>query len=215
MNGLDPKTSVAVCETQPLVIEGVKAVLQSCPDLAFSWAEDSLRAAVVKVRTHTPEILLIDKGLGIYAVLHWLAELARMSTPPAAVVWGASITEAEALRFVQGGARGILRKAASGEVLVTCLRSVASGTSWMEDSLFRESQKLPRQSHSDLTPRENQVLQLVEQGLKNIEIARELGIRPSTVKIHVKHIFEKTGIRGRYGLALSGLKEKGLLTLSA
>ena len=36
-----------------------------------------------------------------------------------------------------------------------------------------------------------------------------LGICPGTVKIHLKHIFEKTGVRGRYGLALSGLKEKG------
>ena len=41
--------------------------------------------------------------------------------------------------------------------------------------------------------------------------AEALGIRTGTVKIHLKHIFEKTGIRGRYGLALSGLKHKGLL----
>jgi DNA-binding NarL/FixJ family response regulator len=47
--------------------------------------------------------------------------------------------------------------------------------------------------------------------MKNKEIAHELAIRPGTVKIHLKHIFEKTGIRGRYGLALAGLKEKGPL----
>ena len=52
---------------------------------------------------------------------------------------------------------------------------------------------------------------LVEQGLKNRDIGAQLGIRPGTVKIHLKHIFEKTGIRGRYGLALSGLQQKGLL----
>jgi DNA-binding NarL/FixJ family response regulator len=58
-----------------------------------------------------------------------------------------------------------------------------------------------------------QVRELVERGLKNKDIALALGIRTGTVKIHLKHIFEKTGIHGRYGLALSGLKEKGLLTL--
>jgi DNA-binding CsgD family transcriptional regulator len=47
--------------------------------------------------------------------------------------------------------------------------------------------------------------------MKNKDIGDVLGIRTGTVKIHLKHIFEKTGIRGRYGLALSGLKEKGLL----
>jgi two-component system nitrate/nitrite response regulator NarL len=59
------------------------------------------------------------------------------------------------------------------------------------------------------------VLELVEQGCKNKEIASELGIRPGTVKIHLKHIFEKTGVRGRYGLALSGLRERGLVSVPA
>jgi DNA-binding NarL/FixJ family response regulator len=51
--------------------------------------------------------------------------------------------------------------------------------------------------------------------MKNKDIAIALGIRTGTVKIHVKHIFEKTGIRGRYGLALSGLKQKGLMAAGA
>jgi DNA-binding NarL/FixJ family response regulator len=68
-----------------------------------------------------------------------------------------------------------------------------------------------RRSRSNLTPREQQVVELVEQGLKNKEIAREMGIRPGTVKIHLKHIFEKTGVRGRFGLALAGLQDKGFL----
>jgi DNA-binding NarL/FixJ family response regulator len=68
-----------------------------------------------------------------------------------------------------------------------------------------------RTGRSALTPRELQVMDLVERGYKNREIGQSLGIRTGTVKIHLKHIFEKTGIRGRYGLALSGLKHKGLL----
>ncbi|NUN00693.1 MAG: response regulator transcription factor, partial [Bryobacteraceae bacterium] len=83
---------------------------------------------------------------------------------------------------------------------------VSAGTNWMEDAVFRELPRRERHGRTDLTPREAQVLELVEQGLKNKEIARELGIRPGTVKIHLKHIFEKTGVKGRYGLALSGLK---------
>ncbi|MEP6961703.1 MAG: response regulator transcription factor, partial [Acidobacteriota bacterium] len=133
----------------------------------------------------------------------------------AIVVWGVSITEAEALRFLQAGARGILRKTAGAQALISCLRTVAAGRSWMEDCVFRDASRPDRYPRSGLTAREQQVLELVEQGFKNKEIAMDLGIRPGTVKIHLKHIFEKTGVRGRYGLALSGLRDRGLVSLPA
>ena len=85
----------------------------------------------------------------------------------------------------------------------------------MEDCVFKDMGRVDRYPRSELTPREQQVLELVEQGFKNKDIATELGIRPGTVKIHLKHIFEKTGVRGRYGLALNGLKDRGVLSLTA
>jgi len=118
------------------------------------------------------------------------------------------------LRLLQAGAKGIVRKSAELNSLLACLRTVSENRCWMEDCVFRDSLRTERGARSELTPRELQVLELVEQGFKNKEIAVELGIRPGTVKIHLKHIFEKTGIRGRYGLALSGLKEKGLLSMA-
>ena len=65
-----------------------------------------------------------------------------------------------------------------------------------------------------LTERQSQIANMIADGYKNQEIAKELGIRPGTVKIHLKHIFEKTGVRGRYGLALSVMKEKGVIEMS-
>jgi DNA-binding NarL/FixJ family response regulator len=85
----------------------------------------------------------------------------------------------------------------------------------MEECVFRESARPEGYPRSELTPREHQVLELVEQGFKNKEIALELGISSGTVKIHLKHIFEKTGVRGRYGLAISGLKDKGLVSIAS
>jgi DNA-binding NarL/FixJ family response regulator len=192
----------------------LRSILQDSLDLEFAGATDSLLAAAEIVRQSRPSLILLDKGFGSQAVQQWLSELKVSLAGTAVIVWGGSITEPEALRFLQAGVRGIIRKTASPELLMNCLKSVAAGSNWMEDSLFREYSRPERYPRSDLTPREQQVLELVERGLKNKEIAKELGIRPGTVKIHLKHIFEKTGVRGRYGLALSGLKEKGDLELA-
>ena len=208
-----PRKAVVVVETQPITSEGIRSVLSGCDDLQFLRSVDTLTGAADIVRALAPDLLLVDKSFGSQALLDWLGELRAVQAPTHLVVWGSSITEPEALRLLQIGVKGILRKNSSAATLLTCLRAVASGANWMEDALFRESNRHERYPRSELTPREHQVLELVEQGLKNKEIARDLGIRPGTVKIHLKHIFEKTGVRGRYGLALTGLKEKGILEM--
>jgi two-component system, NarL family, nitrate/nitrite response regulator NarL len=207
---------VSVCDTQPVTAEGVRTLLAGSADMRFAEVTDSLAQAQEMVRRTTPDVLMIDKAFGMQAILEWLADLKTDELKPTAiVVWGVSVTEAEALRFLQAGARGILRKTAGIPVVLACLRTVALGRSWMEDCVFRDSARADRYPRSELTAREQQVLELVEQGFKNKEIANDLGIRPGTVKIHLKHIFEKTGVRGRYGLALNGLKDRGLVSVPA
>ncbi|MEZ5401633.1 MAG: response regulator transcription factor [Bryobacteraceae bacterium] len=200
---------VVVCDTQPITAEGVRASLSGCADLDFLGATASLTDAWALARDRGADLMVVDKSFGSQTLLQWLGEMRSQQPSIAIVVWGNSITEPEALRLLQAGVRGILRKNADRDTLITCLRSVAGGVNWMEDTLFREAPRNERYPRSELTPREQQVLELVEQGLKNKEIARELGIRPGTVKIHLKHIFEKTGVRGRYGLALTGLRDRG------
>jgi two-component system, NarL family, nitrate/nitrite response regulator NarL len=218
MNGMNEqyrKTTVAICDTQPITAEGLRTLLAPSPDLECTETVNSLESATALVAARPPGIMILDKGFGMRAVLDWIHDLKMGDPTPAVAVWGVSMTEAEALRLLQAGARGIIRKTAELASLLSCLRTVAGGKTWMEDCVFRDSVRSDGYPRSELTPREHQVLELVEQGFKNKEIALELGIRPGTVKIHLKHIFEKTGVRGRYGLAISGLKEKGIVSIAS
>ncbi|HYO82730.1 MAG TPA: response regulator transcription factor, partial [Bryobacteraceae bacterium] len=162
----------------------------------------SLEGLAHQVITESPAIVVVDKVFGVPVVIEWLANYGRTCKP---VVWGSAMSDSEALRFLKSGARGVIRKTAETDSLLACFDAVAAGETWMEDVLFQNSSRCsdPR---SGLTPREQEVLELVEQGYRNKDIARELGIQPGTVKIHMKHIFEKTGVRGRFSLALSGLR---------
>jgi two-component system nitrate/nitrite response regulator NarL len=204
-------TTVAICDTEPIAIEGVRALLDARRDMMLVGTESSIGSGMDMLKNLKPALVIIDKSFGQHAVLAWI-EAANEGT--AVVVWGSPMNGAEAVRFMQSGARGVVRKTAGLESMLDCFQSVANGRTWLEQSLLSDSERLPRRNRTNLTPREQEVLDLVEQGMKNKDIAAQMGIRPGTVKIHLKHIFEKTGIHGRYGLALNGLKEKGLLNIS-
>jgi DNA-binding NarL/FixJ family response regulator len=206
--------TVTICDTEPIAIAGVRALLESQPNLLLAGTENCVSSGLEMVRNLKPAIVIIDKAFGVHSVLDWISKSAVASDTTAVVVWGSSMHGAEAVRFMQSGARGVLRKTAGLESMLECMLAVASGRTWLEQSLLSDSERLPRRTRTGLTPREREVLDLVEQGMKNKDIAGQMGIRPGTVKIHLKHIFEKTGIHGRYGLALNGLKEKGLLTMT-
>jgi DNA-binding NarL/FixJ family response regulator len=211
MNPLPAPKTIVVCDMQPIVIEGVRLLLETSPDLRFGGSVGTLLAAMELVRSSRPTVLLMDKSLGFQPIVDWLPGLRGGKT--SAVVWGAALTNAEALRLVQAGVRGILQKTAPLDSIMSCLRAAADGVTWMPTTIYRSPEQEPR-TRSNLTNREQQVVELVERGMRNKEIAHELGIRTGTVKIHLKHIFEKTGCKGRYGLAISGLREKSGLEMS-
>jgi DNA-binding NarL/FixJ family response regulator len=206
-------TTVAICDFEPIAIEGLRALLESA-GLPVVAGETTLCEGMDAVRRLQPSLLIVDKILGMQPVTDWISALRKEQPNTAIAVWSAAISEPEAIRLLQAGAQGVVRKTAAVEDVMSCIRAVAAGGTWMEGALLSDASKPVHHARSPLTVREMQVMDLIQLGMRNKEIGVHLGIQTGTVKIHMKHIFEKTGIRGRYGLALSGLKEKGLLTLA-
>jgi DNA-binding NarL/FixJ family response regulator len=206
--------TLVVCDTEPIAIEGLRNLLEPINDFRIVAAENSLPEAMQAARDLAPSVFLLDKAFGIQPVMDCLKEIRHSGRTTSSIIWGVALSEAESVRFLQAGCAGIVRKTAPLVTLVECLQTVATGSNWMENEVTRGWDR-GANARCALTARELQVRELVERGMKNKEIAVSLGIRTGTVKIHLKHIFEKTGIHGRYGLALSGLKEKGLLSQPA
>src|SRR5271157_1571921 len=196
-------------------MEGLRSLLESAHGFRVIATETSLGDGMDAVRELQPAVLVVDKTFGIEAVMECLRALRHTDFRTAAVVWSGALSGAEAMRLLQAGATGVVHKTARLDTLLDCIRQVAGGSTWMEENLVAMQDRPVRIGRSALTARELQVMELVERGMRNKDIAIALGIRIGTVKIHVKHIFEKTGIRGRYGLALSGLKQKGLRAMGA
>ncbi len=206
--------TVVICDTEPVAMAGLQSLLENVSGVSVLAAENSISAGMKAVSELSPTLVIVDKALGSQPVFDWIAGLRVSHRGAAVLVWGA-LSEAEAVRFLQAGVSGIVRKSASLQTLLRCILALAAGSAWVDESLLPAPGRSARASNSPLSAREGQVMELVERGFKNKEIGANLGIQTGTVKIHLKHIFEKTGIRGRYSLALSGFKEKASIAADA
>lgn len=196
------RISVLVYESQPIVVEGLQKVLAETSDLAFAGAVSHTAEALEIIQRDQPKLFLVDASTGLSSALRLLTHL-KSAPGTSAVLWVLDLPEMDALRALQMGARGIVKKTAPIATLLGCLRHVASGQMWMEQT-EQVTEFLQRKQTSRLTPREKEVVRLICRGLRNKQIADTLHITPGTVKVHLMHIFEKTGLKDRLALAVHG-----------
>ena len=205
------RLTVFACESQPIVLEGLAKVLAACDDLDYVGGAAGLPDALDALRRQQPNIILIGQAAGLKVILQFISDVRNTSSTCQPVLWVNDLAEIDCFRALQLGARGILKKTLPVESLVECLRSVGRGDVWIEGSLSDQVVgALDRRSAPRLTPREKEIVHHVCGGLKNKEIAEALHITAGTVKVHLMHIFEKTGVRDRFELAVHGRRMLGV-----
>jgi DNA-binding NarL/FixJ family response regulator len=114
------------------------------------------------------------------------------------------------------GAYGVIPKEAGPELLLRCLRKVASGLRLLPHAIWditlRKGHKsAPRGTlenlQTALSVRERQIMQLVCEGLSNKEIGRQLHVSGGTITVHLHRIYQKLGIQNRTALAALASRE--------
>jgi two-component system nitrate/nitrite response regulator NarL len=198
---------VFACEPQPIVSEGLARVLGRSGDLEYIGSAPTARESLEAVRQTRPDILLVDQTGGLKAVFQFISDVRSTWADCKPVLWIHEMAEVDCFRALQVGARGILKKTMPVEAVLECMRSVHGGNVWIEHSISEKTAGPERRLR--LTPRERDIVHHVCGGLKNREIALALAITPGTVKVHLMHIFEKTGVKDRFELAVHGRRMLG------
>lgn len=198
------------CEPQPVVLEGLAKVLGESAEIRLAGHSTVLAGAAEAVGALNPDIVLVDQSYGLKPIFQFVGQI-RPAVPDAkTVLWITDLAEVEVFRALQLGARGILLKTLPVASLLECIRAVAGGHVWIENSISHQMAGfLNRPNRPRLTPRERDIVRFVCRGLKNKQVAEELMITPGTVKVHLMHIFEKTGVKDRYELAIHGRRLLG------
>lgn len=137
-----------------------------------------------------------------------LSHLSPPYPPPATVPTLALIrgSYAEAKAAIASGYRGYLTQDSDPQLLPKALRAIANGEVWAERKVISEFVEI--KNVSKLTQRELEVQSLLEQGLSNQEIAKQLNISVSTVKAHITSLLDKLNAKSRLELATRRTKNQ-------
>jgi DNA-binding NarL/FixJ family response regulator len=185
--------------------------LEGIEDLRLVGASQVIDEALEAISDLKPNIILFDQTVGNKAAFELIPKIRLRSVHSHTILWVTTVTEVESFRALQSGVRGILKKTLPVSSIIECLRAVGKGNIWIENSIsnqvvgFLNRRNLPR-----LTPREYEIVALICRGMKNKQIADALSITIGTVKVHLMHIFEKTGVKDRFELALEAHKLVGI-----
>jgi DNA-binding NarL/FixJ family response regulator len=205
-------TVVVIADDEPLVVEGVRTVLEAAGITVAGTAHNG-HDALAHVERHRPEVALLDlhmPGLGGLAVAERLSAASPLTRALVLTSFG---DQGNVLSAVQAGAAGFVLKTCAPEELVTAVKAVAAGEAYLSPVVTRmvlglvAPESAPRRRDAvervaKLAAREREVLDLVAEGLSNAEIAGRAHMSEATVKTYVSRVLAKLGCANRVQAAM-------------
>jgi two-component system nitrate/nitrite response regulator NarP len=201
-------TRVLIADDHPIMLSGIEAILR---DSEFSVVAKLTDGAAVleSLSTTRPEILILDVQMPERTGLDVLRTLRSRGDQRPIVLLTASLDDSGLLEAIQLGVNGIILKDGAQSLLLRCLEDVRNGRRWIEKSLLERALEISmgggaetRDGLQSLSNRERAIVGLVAQGIRNRDVASELGITEGTVKVYLHRIYEKLGVTNRTELAI-------------
>jgi DNA-binding NarL/FixJ family response regulator len=199
-----PNLRILLAEDHQMVREGLKALVNSQPDMTVVGEAGDGQAAIQQARELDPDVIVMDVSMPRMSGLEATAKI-KDALPDAKVLALTRHTDTGFLRqlFKAGAAGYVLKQSASSE-LIRAIRAVAAGDNYLDPSITGKvvnSYVAKQASHlepgEDLTPREEEVLKMIAWGNSNKDIASNLGISVKTVEAHKANLMKKLSFRSR------------------
>jgi two-component system nitrate/nitrite response regulator NarP len=200
-------TRILMADDHPFIMSGVEAVLRDAGYEVVGKTPDGT-AFLEALAAARPDILILDVQMPERDGIDVLLTLRSRGDTRPIVLLTADLDDRRLLEAIKGGVSGIVLKEGAEATLVECLSSVSKGKRWIDKALLERALNVTIDGtpQSDplgaLTTREKAIASLIAQGLRNREVASELGLTEGTVKVYLHNMYVKLGVENRTELAV-------------
>ena len=204
------RITVLLAEDHTIVRQGLRLLIGADGDIEIVGEAKSGREAVKMMGELHPEIVVMDIAMPLMNGLEATRQILKAFPETKVLILSAHSDSEYVEQVVKAGAKGYLIKQTSGDVVARAIRELHKGNTFFTASIAKhlkdDYQKSPdgvglrKNSDTELTSREAELLQLIAEGQPNKQIASELGISIKTVEKHRQHLMEKLKIHDIAGL---------------
>ena len=196
-------TTVVVVEDNTGLRRSLQRLLSRAPGLRCLGAFPDGESALARVQESRPNVVLMDINLPGMSGIECAAAVKRVS-PGSQVIMVTIYEDTDSIfRALKAGACGYLLKRAPAAEILEAISEVRHGGAPMTSEIARrvveafQSPAPPPDDTTSLSAREQEILGLLARGFSNKEIAAQLDVAYQTVKVHLKHIYDKLHVRSR------------------
>ena len=206
-----------IADSEAIFRVGMAKIFALEKDLEVISQTDSLQQTLNVLSSTPADVILFEAGLSPNPA-DAVSEVIRRSEPGTKIIVIAHYTgEEETVDYLRRGVRGILTRSVSPDLLVRCVRKVAAGETWLDsqgvnwviEAYRNQAEHGTSPKHQlRLSEKEMMIIGGVTQGLKNKDIAVEVGTTEQVVKNYLRKIYDKLGVSDRLELALYSMHRR-------
>jgi DNA-binding NarL/FixJ family response regulator len=205
-----------VADSEPIFRVGVRKIVAVEDDIRIVAQVESVESALSSAQRFEADVMLYEGGLGDNpgeVVSKILASAPALKI----VLVTVQPTEEETVELLRCGAQGIVTRSIAPDLLIRCIRKVAAGETWLDNQgvnwvieayRAQAAQLTEPRNRVRLSNKELQIIAGVTQGLRNKDIAQEVGTTEQVVKNYLRKVYDKLGVSDRLELALYCMHHK-------
>lgn len=208
--------SIMLVDDHPLLRKGLKQLIAMEDDMTVVAEASNGPDALTLAAEHDPDLIVLDLNMHGMDGIETLKRLRDAGVTSRIIMLTVSDADDDVVAAITNGADGYLLKDMEPEALLEQIHRAVTGKMVLSEAIteilataLRQPTKAATSQLNTLTNREHEILSLIAKGMSNKVIARELDISDGTVKVHVKHLLKKLGLRSRVEAAVWMVNQQG------